>query len=104
MEIAVHVVPPGGGEMKFTIPVSEDSFYRPIPGDFLNFREDDGLCTFYVLNVHHYYEKLDATRYMAENLVIEAEPVLLPEGIGSASHNKLCESMKATRNISKQVE
>lgn len=97
MEIAVHIVPPGGGEMQFTIPVSEDSFYRPIPGDFLNFREDGGLCAFYVLHVHHYYEKLDATRYMAENIVIEAEPVILPDNIVAESHRKLCESLNANR-------
>lgn len=97
MEIAVHVVPPGGGEMQFTIPISEDSFYRPIPGDFLNFREDDGLCAFYVINVHHYYEKLDASRYMAENIVIEAEPVTLPDDIGSESHHKLCRKLNANR-------
>lgn len=97
MEISVHVVPPGGGEMQFTIPISEESFYRPIPGDFLNFREDDGLCAFYVINVHHYYEKLDASRYMAENIIIEAEPVHLPEDVGSESHRKLCESLNAIR-------
>jgi len=102
MEIAVHVVPPGGGEMKITIPISEESFYRPIPGDFLNFWEEDGLCAICVLNVHHFYEKLDATRYMAENIVIEAEPVLLPDGIGSESHNKLCESMNVARKYPEQ--
>ncbi|WKA57160.1 hypothetical protein QWY16_11675 [Planococcus shenhongbingii] len=96
MEIAVHIVPPGGGEMQFTIPISEESFYRPIPGDYLNFREDDGLSAFYVLEIHHFYEKLDA-RYMAENIVIEAEPVILPEGIGSEAHKNLCESMNVSR-------
>ncbi|WP_280513350.1 hypothetical protein [Planococcus glaciei] len=35
---------------------------------------------------------------MAENIVIEAEPVKLPDGIGSESHQTLCTTLKANRN------
>ncbi|PUB12632.1 hypothetical protein [Paenisporosarcina sp. OV554] len=96
MKVEINVVPPGGGETNYTIPLAENSYFMPRAGEYINIREEDGMSAFYVRNIHYFCEK-PQTKFLVENVVIEAEPVLLPEGIGSEGHNKVCLSMQVSK-------
>lgn len=96
MNVEINVVPPGGGETNYTIPLAINSYFMPRIGEYINIREESGVGAFYVINIHHFCEK-PQTKFLIQNVVIEAEPVILPEGIGSEEHKKLCTSMRVSK-------
>lgn len=102
MNIELNVVPPGGGETNYTISIAENSYCMPKVGEYINFREGDKVSAFYVINVHHFYEK-ERIKFIAKNIVIEAEPVLIEERLGAEEHNKLCQSMNVTREYPETI-
>lgn len=96
MSVEINVVPPGGGETNYTIPIAENSYCMPKVGEYIKFYDGDKVSAFYVINVHHFYEK-GKFNSTVKNIVIEVEPVLIEDGLGTEEHNKLCQRMNVTK-------
>lgn len=97
MKLELHVVPPGGGEVDHVLELSEGQIgHVPRKDEYVTFQEEAGSSAYQVINVHSFYGK--ATRkYVIQSIVVEAEPVILPEGIASEGHKKLCKSHDVTK-------
>ncbi|MDN4492876.1 hypothetical protein [Ureibacillus aquaedulcis] len=98
MTLELHVVPPGGGEVDHVKQLSEGQIgHVPRKGEFVVFKEREGSSAFEVINVHTFYEEGQVSKFVILNIIIEAEPVRFPEGLGSESHNKLCDYHKVIK-------
>ncbi|WP_203334389.1 hypothetical protein [Planococcus beigongshangi] len=95
MRVEVCVVPPGGGETNYMIGLAENTVYMPRVGEYILIKEEDGGSAFLVRNILHSFEMANVLN-VETSVIIEAEPVILPEIMSSPKHQKLCLSLNVT--------
>ncbi|MCM3225938.1 hypothetical protein [Terribacillus saccharophilus] len=104
MTVELHVVPPGGGEVDHVKKLSEGQMgFVPRKGEYVLFKEEEGTSAFEVINVHSFYEKGQINKFIISNIIVEAEPVILPEGLESEPHKKLCAYHKVIKKYPETI-